>query len=150
MRYVSLAIFTAGVILGLGSFGQTSANAGPKGNIAAGKELYHQSCSACHGVDGKGIPPSIGGAYDPQSIEPSRRVRPADLTKLSEENQGKFPADRVRNAIYNKDKIPSHGTPEMPAWGDVFYLLKSQPKVLEKRIRDLTAYIESIQTTKKQ
>jgi hypothetical protein len=150
MRYASLAIFTAGLFFGVGTFGQTSAKAGSKGDVAAGKALYHQSCSACHGVDGKGVPASIGGIYDPQSIEPARRVRPADLTMLSEENQGKFPADRVRNAIFNKDKIPSHGTPEMPAWGDVFYLLKSQPKVLEKRIRDLTAYIESIQTTKKQ
>jgi hypothetical protein len=37
----------------------------------------------------------------------------------------------------------------MPAWGDVFYSLKSNPKRLEERVRDLTAYIESIQATKK-
>lgn len=150
MRYVRLAILTAAIVVGLSAFGQTSTKAPPKGDIATGKELYHQHCSACHGVDGKGVPPTIGGAYDPQSIEPGRRVRPADLTLLSEKNQGKFPADRVRNAIFNKDKISAHGTPEMPAWGNVFYLLKSQPEVLEKRIRDLTAYIESIQATKKQ
>ena len=76
-------------------------------------------------------------------------MKPADLTVLSERNSGKFPADRVRDAIYFKDSIPAHGTPEMPAWGDVFYLLKSNPKRLEERVRDLTAYIESIQTTKK-
>jgi hypothetical protein len=37
----------------------------------------------------------------------------------------------------------------MPAWGDVFYSLKSRPTLLEERVRDLTAYIESIQAIKK-
>jgi len=37
----------------------------------------------------------------------------------------------------------------MPAWGDVFYNLKSEPKVLQEQVRDLIAYIESIQVTKK-
>ena len=88
--------------------------------------------------------------YDPESGDPSKRVPPANLTVLSEWNAGKFPADRVRNAIYSKGSISAHGTPEMPAWGDVFYMLKStNPKLLEQRVRDLTAYIESIQTTKK-
>ena len=151
MRYVRLAIFTAGIVLGLVAFAQTPGTTGPKPDLAAGKELYHQHCSACHGVDAKGAKGGASGTmYNPQSIEPERRVPPSDLTALSEENQGKFPADRVRNAIFNKDKIPAHGTPEMPAWGNVFYSLKSQPKVLEKRVRDLTAYIESVQTTKKQ
>ena len=85
--------------------------------------------------------------YDPQSIEPQRRVPPADLTALSEHNAGKFPADRVRNAIYCKGSIPAHGTPDMPAWGHVFDSLKSEPKRLEQHLRDLTAYIESIQAT---
>jgi hypothetical protein len=60
-----------------------------------------------------------------------------------------FPADRVRDAIYFKGSMPAHGTPDMPAWGDVFYSLKSEPKRLEERVRDLTAYIESIQAGKK-
>ena len=87
--------------------------------------------------------------YDPESGEPERRVPPADLMLLSERNSGKFPADRVRDAIYSKAPIPAHGTPKMPAWGDVFYNLKSDPKALEARVRDLTAYIGSIQATNK-
>jgi len=145
MRYVRLAILAVSLVLGLVASAQTPTKTGPKANIAAGRELFHQNCSVCHGVDAKGK----GSMYDPESAEPARRVPPADLTVLSERNAGKFPADRVRNAIYNKDSIPAHGTPEMPAWGNVFYLLKSRPKVLEERVRDLTAYIESIQTTKK-
>jgi mono/diheme cytochrome c family protein len=147
MRYEKLALLT--VIVGISgvAFAQSSTKTRPQANIAAGKELYHQNCSTCHGVDGKG--PGPGSMYNPESVEPAKRVKPADLTALSERNSGKFPAERVRDAIYFKGSIPAHGTPEMPAWGNVFYLLKSEPKLLEERVRDLTAYIESIQTTKK-
>jgi mono/diheme cytochrome c family protein len=147
MRYVRLAILAIGFGVGLGASAQTPPKTGPKANLAAGGELFHQNCSVCHGVDGKG--PGPGSIYDPESIEPEKRVKPADLTVLSERNSGKFRADRVRDAIYFKGSIPAHGTPEMPAWGNVFYLLKSRPKLLEERVRDLTAYIESIQTTRK-
>jgi mono/diheme cytochrome c family protein len=145
MRYVKLAILAVSIGAGFVAFAQTPTKTGPKANIVAGKELYHQHCSVCHGEDAKGN----GSMYDPESGEPSRRVPPANLTVLSERNAGKFPADRVRDAIYSKGPIPAHGTPDMPAWGDVFYSMKSDPKSLEKRVRDLTAYIESIQTTKK-
>lgn len=147
MRYVKLAILAVNIGVGFVAYAQTPAKTGPKANLAVGGELFHQNCSVCHGVDGKG--PGSGSMYDPQSIEPEKRVKPADLTVLSERNSGNFPADRVRDAIYNKDSFPAHGTPEMPAWGNVFYLLKSRPKVLEERVRDLSAYIESIQKTKK-
>ena len=101
------------------------------------------------GCKGYRLTGSDGDFYDPQSIDPARRVPPADLTALSEQNAGKFPAERVKNAISFKGSIPAHGTPDMPAWGDVFYSLKADPKLLERRVRDLTAYIESIQATKK-
>jgi mono/diheme cytochrome c family protein len=145
MRNVKLSILIVSIGVGSVAFAQTRSKTGPQSNIGAGRELFHQHCSVCHGEDAKGK----GSMYDPESAEPSRRVPPADLTVLTEQNAGKFPADRVRNAIYNKDSIPAHGTPDMPAWGNVFYLLKSRPKILEERVRDLTAYIASIQTIKK-
>jgi mono/diheme cytochrome c family protein len=145
MYSVRLAILAVSIGVGSVAFAQTPAKTGLRANIAVGKELFHQHCSVCHGVDAKGN----GSMYDPESADPSRRVPPADLTALSERNAGTFPADRVREAIYSKGSIPAHGTPEMPAWGDVFYSLKSNPKRLEERVRDLTAYIQSIQTTKK-
>jgi mono/diheme cytochrome c family protein len=147
MRYVKLAILAISIGVGVVASAQTPTKTSPKANLATGGELFHQNCSVCHGVDGKG--PGPGSMYDPESIEPVKRVKPADLTVLRERNSGKFPADRVSDAVYFKGSIPAHGTPEMPAWGNVFYLLKSRPKVLEERVRDLTAYIESIQTTKK-
>ena len=108
---------------------------------ATGKELFHQYCSVCHGVDAKGN----GSLYDARSADESVRVPPADLTLLSQRNGGKFPADRVREAIYSRGPIPAHGTPDMPAWGDVFSNLKYDPKLIEARARNLTAYIESLQ-----
>lgn len=148
MHSVRLAIIAISIGVGFVASAQTPTKTHPRANIAAGAELFHQRCSVCHGVDGKG--PGPGSMYDPESGDPARRVPPANLTLLSEQNSGKFPVRRVRDAIYFKGSIPAHGTPDMPAWGDVFYTLKSEPKRLEERVRDLTAYIESIQATKKQ
>jgi len=143
MRYTRLAIFTfsIGVAFTAHSSGQSKSRA----NLAGGKELFRQHCSSCHGLDAKGL----GSMYDPNSADQSRRVPPADLTIMSQQNAGKFPEDRVRDAIYNKKLIPRHGTPDMPAWGNVFYNQKSNQKRLEARVRDLTAYIESLQVKAK-
>jgi len=85
-----------------------------------------------------------------ESTAPLLRTRTGSITPLPRGLfRWKFPADRVRDSIYSKGSIPAHGTPDMPAWGDVFYSLKSNPQRLEERVRDLTAYIESIQKPKK-
>ena len=145
MHPLQMAILAVSIGLGISAAGQTATKTAPKPNLTAGKELYHRHCSMCHGVAGKGD----GTWYDPNSIiDEQRRVKPADLTVLSEQNGGKFPEDRLRNAIYSKDAVRAHGTPEMPAWGDVFYNLKSDPKLLEQRVRDLTGYIASLQQSK--
>jgi mono/diheme cytochrome c family protein len=139
MRYTRLAILTFSIGVAFTAYASGQSKAGV--NVGAGKELYHQHCSTCHGNDGKGS----GTMYDPNSADKSRRVPPADLTVLSQQNAGKFPEDRVKEAIYNKKAIPGHGTPDMPAWGNVFYNQKSNQKGLEARVRDLTGYIESLQ-----
>jgi mono/diheme cytochrome c family protein len=145
MYYARLAVLGIGIGVGIAVSAQAPAKTLARADTAAGRVLFRQHCSACHGVDAKGN----GSLYDPESAEPSRRVHPADLTLLSARNAGKFPSERVRNSIFSKDSISAHGTPDMPAWGDVFYSLKSNPKRLEQHVRDLTAYIESIQEPKK-
>jgi len=150
MHYARLAILAVGIGVGFVASAQPSTRTTTRANIAAGKELFHQNCSTCHGVDAKGHRSKGSGLmYDPESGEEERRVPPADLTALSEHNAGKFPAERVRDSVYSKGLIPAHGTPDMPAWGYAFDSLKSNPKLLEQRLRDLTAYIESIQEPKK-
>jgi mono/diheme cytochrome c family protein len=139
MRYSRLAILTFSIGFALAAHASGQAKSGA--NVGAGKDLFRQHCSSCHGLDAKGL----GPMYEPNSADKSRRVPPADLTVMSQQNGGKFPEDRVRDAIYNKKLVPGHGTPDMPAWGNVFYNQKSNPKRLEARVRDLTAYIESLQ-----
>jgi mono/diheme cytochrome c family protein len=144
MNYTRLTVITFAISIGFVGYAQQATKTRPQVN-APGKELFHQYCSVCHGVDGKGN----GSLYDANSADKSVRVPPADLTLLSQRNAGKFPAARVRDAIYIKGPIPAHGTPDMPAWGDVFYNLKSDPKLMEARVRNLTAYIESLQAAAK-
>ena len=151
MRYARLAILSVSICVGFVVSAQPSTRKPPRANLAAGKELFRQNCSICHGLDAKGYRSKGSGLmYDPNSAEASRRVPPSDLTVLGEQNAGRFPADRVRDSVYSKDLIAAHGTPEMPAWGHVFDSLKSNPKRLEQRLRDLNAYIESLQEPKKQ
>lgn len=150
MHCARFAILAVSIAVGFVASAQPPTRTPTGANIAAGKEFFHQNCSICHGVDAKGYRSKGSGLiYDPDSAEPERRVPPGDLTVLSEHNAGKFPADRVRESVSSKGLIPAHGTPEMPAWGHAFDSLKSEPKRLEQRLRDLTAYIESIQEQKK-
>lgn len=149
MYYARLAILAVSISIGFVASGQPTTGT-RSANIAAGKEIFHQNCSICHGMDAKGYRSTSSGLmFDPDSADESRRVPPADLTVLSEHNAGTFPVDRVRDSVYSKISIPAHGTPDMPAWGHVFDRLKSNPTRLEQQLRDLTAYIESIQESKK-
>ncbi len=145
MHYTRVVILTFSFGIGFVAYAQQASPTRLHVNVAAGKEMFREYCSVCHGVDAKGS----GSLYDPSSADKTVRVPPADLTVLSERNAAKFPADRVRDAIYSKGSIPAHGTPDMPAWGDVFYNLKSSPKVIDARVRNLTAYIESLQAAAK-
>jgi mono/diheme cytochrome c family protein len=145
MNSTKLAVLTFCFGIGCVAHAQQTPKTRLQVNVAAGKDLFRQHCSVCHGLDAKGN----GSLYDARSADKSVRVPPADLTLLSQRNTGKFPAARVRDAIYSKGPIPAHGTPDMPAWGDVFYSLKSDPKLLDSRVRNLTAYIESLQAAAK-
>jgi mono/diheme cytochrome c family protein len=150
MYYARLAILAVSIGVGFVASAQSPTGTRPPANIVAGKEIFHQNCSICHGLDAKGYRSTGSGLmYDPNSADESRRVPPADLTVLSGHNAGKFPADRVRDSVYSKGLIPAHGTPDMPAWGHVFDRLKSNPQRLDQQLRDLTAYIESMQESKR-
>jgi len=67
-------------------------------------------CASCHGEDAKGHGPVAQGLKEP----------PPDLTTLAKRNNGKFPADYVKNVLIHGAKLPAHGTPDMPVWGPTF------------------------------
>ena len=72
-----------------------------------GKREYLNSCAACHGTDGKA----------PAQVLEILKVAPPDLRQLSKKNGGVFPMNRVYESIDGRLGVPSHGTREMPIWG---------------------------------
>jgi len=102
----------------------------------SGPEMFKAYCASCHGTDAKGHGPA----------EPALKKAPKDLTTLSRNNQGKFPAFRVAAAIRGDGNVLSHGSKEMPVWGVVLGSLGNTSKTdVEVRIRNLSLYIESLQ-----
>ncbi|HEY5130346.1 MAG TPA: c-type cytochrome [Bradyrhizobium sp.] len=72
-----------------------------------GKLEFKAQCAICHGMNAKG-----NGPYA-FNLE----VAPANLTLLARKNAGVFPADRIIDVIDGRAQIASHGSREMPIWG---------------------------------
>jgi len=75
-----------------------------------GADVYNVSCAVCHGSSGQG-----NGEFADVLT-----VKPADLTKLSANNDGVFPYLRVFQTIDGRTTIRAHGPAVMPIWGDSF------------------------------
>lgn len=77
-----------------------------------GKRTFTDSCASCHGASGKG-----DGVLVKYLVK-----APSDLTQLSSQNGGVFPAQRVWETIDGRTSAGPgpHGTREMPVWGNVF------------------------------
>lgn len=76
----------------------------------AGKELYVQYCSSCHGKDGKGSGP----------FTPYLKIKVPDLTLLRAKNKKVYPFAKVMSSIDGTRAVRGHGEPSMPVWGEVF------------------------------
>lgn len=109
---------------------------------SVGPEAFRVACAVCHGMDGRG-----GGEFADVLT-----VRPPDLTKLSQKNDGVFPYLRVFQTIDGRASIRAHGTPVMPIWGDTFTKEIGRAAgpfgtelLVRARIVALVDYIETIQ-----
>jgi mono/diheme cytochrome c family protein len=103
---------------------------------ASGKEMYTAYCAVCHGTEGKGNGPAASAL----------KVPPADLTQLSKNNGGKYPALKVTAAIRGEGDVPAHGSKEMPVWGSLFWNMShGHESEVQQRVANLTKYIESLQ-----
>jgi len=101
----------------------------------AGRDSYELYCASCHGPAGRGDGP----------VAPALRTHPADLTVLSQRNNGAFPRDRVRAFVTGTGRtLAAHGTTEMPIWGPMFRAFESDARVRE-RIENLLTHLESMQ-----
>ncbi len=106
-----------------------------------GAEHFRLNCATCHGIDGTGRGPMAGVLV----------IKPADLTRLSAENGGVFPTERVVRRIDGRDPLVSHGSP-MPIFGQYFegrdVAIKApngRPILTSEPIADLVAYLQTIQ-----
>jgi mono/diheme cytochrome c family protein len=105
-------------------------------SAVSGKEMYTTYCAVCHGTDGKGGGPAASALKAP----------PSDLTVLSKNNGGKYPALKVTSAIHGEGGVPAHGSKEMPVWGTLFFNLSGgHESEVQQRVTNLTKYIESLQ-----
>jgi mono/diheme cytochrome c family protein len=104
----------------------------------SGQQMYAAYCASCHGASGKGNGPAASAL----------KIPPADLTLLSQKNNGTFPSAHVSAVLEFGTAIPAHGSVEMPIWGTLFPLLNpsgdSQMEV-KQRINNLTSYLKQLQ-----
>jgi hypothetical protein len=146
--FETVVVLAAWLTLGAGSVLADEAsrpgNAGP-----TVVQDFHFHCAACHGSDGKGDGP----------VARLLKIQPPDLTRLAERNGGTFPEDAVFKTIAGNDMPRSHGTREMPVWGDLFIgetldqsisVEEAQEAAAEvtERISRLVKYLRTIQAAK--
>jgi mono/diheme cytochrome c family protein len=94
-------LLTAAMLLSTEAFAQ-------KEKADVGKLEFEAHCAMCHGMDAKGKGPQAS----------SLKVALPDLTLLAKRNAGVFPTDRIIAVIDGRAEIASHGSREMPVWGD--------------------------------
>ncbi|WP_232823052.1 c-type cytochrome [Oceanibium sediminis] len=124
-------VFTA-TLIGIGAGGPSLAQ-------DAGHDIFMQYCSTCHGTDAKGAGP----------LTELMTAKPADLTQLAANNDGKFPMLDVIHVIDGRTGVRAHGGP-MPTYGAVFkaeYGTGDYGAEIAARGRILSVayYLESIQ-----
>lgn len=107
MRRILIALPMMAVMLGL-----PPAEAEPLHDDAVlnGAWEYKDACAVCHGHDATG-----NGA-----LAEAMKTPPPDLTRLSENNGGVFPFERVFQVIDGRRPVAGHGSDEMPVWGRTF------------------------------
>ena len=110
----------------------------PKDRVERGALGFRVYCSSCHGETAKGDGP----------MAEHLRTKPADLTRLAQRNDGRFPSDAVYAAIDGREKVRGHGPGSMPVWGlslQTSGLAADQEQEVREKLLDLVAYLESIQ-----
>jgi hypothetical protein len=122
-------------------------------DIVKGQAEFLSYCADCHGADGKGA-----GRMSSQL-----KIKPADLTVIAKKNSGVFLPDAVaervdgRSTPHRSSEMPIWGCRQGPSLGQRRKRLEPKPieslldmacdpaDVIEKRIRDIVAYLAQIQ-----
>ncbi|MEM7356479.1 MAG: c-type cytochrome [Acidobacteriota bacterium] len=130
------AILTLAALL-LAALCATAVAESTETSVIMGKESFRSYCASCHGTEARGD----------GSVAEHLRVKPADLTRISQRNHGEFPADQVFQTIDGRKPARGHGNRDMPIWGDAFRLTRDNPDeaAVKAKINDLVHFLESIQ-----
>ncbi len=103
---------------------------------ASGSEMYTAYCASCHGLKGLGDGP----------VAEHLKIPVPDLTLLSKQNKGIFPAAHVSQVLRGEVGAKTHGLQDMPVWGPVFLNLNNrQEAAVHMRLSNLTKYIGTLQ-----
>ena len=106
MKALSIPVLcVAAMVMGTGGAAIAAGKDKPKAD--PGRQEYLNSCAVCHGADGKA---------QTQAMD-ILKVAPPDLRQLSKKNGGVFPMARVYETIDGRVDVKSHGTRDMPIWG---------------------------------
>jgi mono/diheme cytochrome c family protein len=114
-----------------------------KEKVDVGKQEFEVHCAGCHGTDARGKGPNAGP-----------KVSSADLTLMAEHNAGSFPTERIIGVIDGRAQIASHGSRDMPVWGDQYAKLAAehfagspydQEALVRGRVLILVDYLRRIQ-----
>lgn len=139
LKALSLFLFAAAMVAASG-YAQQAQVTIPVNKTRAdnGRQMYVNYCAPCHGVDGRG-----NGA-----VATELKVPPPDLSMLSKNNQGMYPAVHVEAVLRFGVSSPAHGSKEMPIWGPVFHTLDhpaGSSDIEALRISNVVRYVETLQ-----
>jgi mono/diheme cytochrome c family protein len=131
MSVRSLAVLLTLAALGFGP--ALAAQVCDPNQALSGAALFSENCALCHGADAKGGK-TPKGANAP------------DLTTLSRQSKGTFPAPRLADIIRYGGSMPDHSIgSEMPVWARIFYA-ECGPVYSRRVVVELTKYVEGLQT----
>lgn len=104
-------------------------------NANDGRQMYSNYCASCHGTNGRGRGPMAARL----------RTAPTDLTLLSRNNGGAYPALQVKAML--QCTSPIHGAKQMPAWGSALAEVdrRVSTDLQNLRIRNLVEYVHTLQ-----
>ncbi len=128
---------TMRILAGVAVAGMVLAACEPQA-VDTGRADYNALCAGCHGASGAGDGPAAA----------SMARKPADLTRLSAENDGTFPLVEVMSRIdgYTSDTVT------MPEFGPLLdgntVLIETEPGVMTPtptRLVDLAEYVATLQ-----
>ncbi|HUK30998.1 MAG TPA: c-type cytochrome, partial [Candidatus Acidoferrum sp.] len=103
----------------------------------SGLDLFQAYCAPCHGLDGRGTGP----------VAPVLKSKVPDLTLLTRNYHGQFPAPYVRQVITGELAVMGHGSREMPVWGPIFHQVENDMDWGDVRVTNLMSYLMKIQST---